>query len=128
MKIHKNIRKERGISSIGLLVVVALGAFFLLCGLKLIPLYLDSWFVQGSLNKMRDEDLTSMTNRQIRSKIDSHFSIDGVRDISVRDIKIVRDKGRVTLNLDYEKRINFLGNLDVVVAFSNTIDSSGDAD
>lgn len=123
MRTYKQPRKERGLSSLGLLVILGLAAFFLLCAFKLIPLYLDSYFVQGSLNKLRDENLSVMTNTQIRDKIDRHFSIDGVRGVSVRDVKIKRDKDRVTLTLDYEKRINFLGNLDVVVMFENGIDT-----
>ena len=124
MKTYAQACKQRGLSTLGLMVTLLLVAFFLLCSFKLIPLYLDSYFVQASLNKLRDEDLATMTNTQIRDKVDRHFSIDGIRDVSVRDVKIERQKDRVILNLDYEKRINFLGNLDVVVSFQNGIDTA----
>lgn len=115
--------KQQGLSSFGLLLVLAIAGFFLLCALKLIPMYLDSYFVEASLNKMKNEDLNGLTNRQIRNKLSNHFSIDGIRDLSVRDLKIERDKGRVVLSLSQEKRINFLGNLDVVATFDYRYDT-----
>ncbi len=115
--------KQQGLSSLGLLFVLGLAAFLLMCGLKVIPIYIDGYFVSGSLNKLHDVNLEEMTNRQIRNKIGRQFSVDSVYDLSPRDVKIERVKGRVILSLDYERRVNFSGNLDVAVSFKHRIDS-----
>ena len=118
-----NVNRQQGMSSLGLLAVIAIAAFVLLCGFKLGPLYIDDSFVKGSLNKMAKENLVGMSNSQIRSKIGKHFTVDSVRDISLNDIKIERKKNRVILALDYEKRVEFLGNVEVVASFSHRLDS-----
>lgn len=115
--------KQTGLSSIGLLMILCIASFFLLCAFKLGPHYIDSYFVDASLDKVRDEGMVNMTNHQIREKITKHFTIDGIRDVDIRDIKIDREKDRVTLTLEYEKRFQFLGNADVVLRFNHLIDS-----
>ena len=120
-----NAVKQQGISSIGLLIVIGIAAFVLLCGFRIGPLYIDDSFVGSSLQKMAEGDLNSLSNREIRSKISKHFTVDNVRDISPKQIKINRKSEKVTLTLDYEKRIEFLGNLDVVVRFSHKVGDEG---
>ncbi|UTW45520.1 DUF4845 domain-containing protein [bacterium SCSIO 12696] len=120
---HKH---QRGMSSLGLLLIIGIVAFFLLCAFRVGPLYLDNSFVGSSLKKLQDDDLTRMSNSEIRSQISRYFTVDGVRDISTKQIKIDRKSNSVVLSLDYEKRVEFLGNLDVVVRFSHKIDSGDD--
>ena len=118
-----NRNKQRGMSSLGLLIVLLAAGFVIWTGFKIGPIYIDHSFVKSSLNKMADEELVRMSNSEIRSKISKHFTVDNVRDISPRDIKIERKRNRVILTLDYEKRIEYFGNLDVVARFNHTIDS-----
>ncbi|MDM3869824.1 DUF4845 domain-containing protein [Porticoccus sp. W117] len=120
----KSVKSQRGMSSLGLLLIIGIAAFFLLCAFRVGPLYLDDSFVGSSLDKLRDDDLENMSNSEIRSQISRYFTVDGVRDISTKQIKIDRKRDTVILTLDYEKRVEFLGNLDVAVRFSHKIDSS----
>jgi len=106
-------------SSIPLLLVLMAGAFVLLAVFKIGPLYLDNYFVKSSIDALQDEDIRRMNDVQIRKALDRYFLINGVRDISASAVKIERETDRVTVKLDYEKRINFFSNLDVVVSFEN---------
>ena len=117
-------RKQRGLSALGFLIVLAIGGFFLTALFKVGPMYLDNYFVQGAMNTLADEKVHEMTDARIRRKIGDSFTINNVRDVDVKKVQIVREKTRTLVKLDYEKRVNFLGNLDVVVAFSNVYDSS----
>lgn len=42
----------------------------------------------------------------------------------MRNVDIERDRTGVLIKVDYEKRVNFLGNADVVVSFTNHLHSS----
>ena len=122
-----NPTKQQGMSSLGWLIVIGIFAFFLLCVFRVGSLYMDDYFVGGSLEKFKDDDLDNMSNGEIRSQISRYFTVDSVRDISAKDVKIERTNKSVVLTLDYEKRVEFLGNLDVVVRFSHKVDSSDNA-
>jgi len=120
MKQHK----QQGITVLGGLVALAIAGFIITAALKVGPLYLDNSFVKAAMDSLAEENIHTMTDRQIRRKLGDFFDINNVRDIDMKDIKIVREKTGTIVTLDYEKRVNFMGNLDVVVHFNNRYDSS----
>jgi len=115
---------QTGISSLSLLLVLMAAAFALLTAFKVGPLYVDNYFVRSSVNALQDEDVKNMSDIQIRRALDRYFIINGVRDLSSRDVDVKRDSRRILVTLDYEKRINFFANIDVVVKFENHFESS----
>lgn len=117
-------RKQNGLSAVGFLVVLAIGGFVLTALFKVGPLYLDNYFVQGAMNTLADENIHEMTDARIRRKISNSFTINNVRNVDVKKVQIEREKTRTLVTLDYETRVNFMGNLDVVVVFNNVYDSS----
>lgn len=117
-------QKQRGLTTLGWLIALAVGGFFISAGLTVGPLYLDNSFVKASLDSMAGADVHAMTNKQIRRKISDFFNVNNVRDVPVSEIEITRDKTQTTINIDYEKRVNFMANVDVVVSFNNQYISS----
>ncbi len=117
-------RKQTGLSALGFLVVLVIGAFFLTILFKVGPLYLDNYFVQGAMQTLADENVHEMTDANIRRKISDSFTINNVRDVDVKKVQVEREKTRTLVKLNYEKRVNFFGNLDVVAVFNNVYDSS----
>lgn len=117
-------RFQSGMSSLTLLIVLVGSAFILLSFFKIGPLYIDNYFVKSSVDALQDDDVRKMSNRQIQSALSRYFMINGVRDISAKAAKIERGDTKTLVKVDYEKRINFIGNLDVVVKFENHFDTS----
>lgn len=116
--------KQQGLSALGLLLVLAIGGFFLTIATRVGPLFLDNSFVNAALQSLENESVHTLTDRQIRRKLSDYFMVNNVRDVSVKDLVIERKKTSTIVRLDYERRINFLANVDVVVVFENTYDSS----
>ena len=117
-------RHQSGLSSLGLLIILSASAFFLLVLFRVGPLYLDNYFVSAALKNMGEEALVDMRDDEIRRKLQSYFTINNIRFISMRSVDIERDREGVLIKVDYEKRVHFLGNADVVVTFSNHLHSS----
>jgi hypothetical protein len=118
-------RKQQGMSLLSGLVLLAVVGFFLTAAFKIAPLYLDNSFVAAAIASLEQDDIHGMTDGDIRRKLGSQFDINNIRDINTKDIKVVRGKTHTTVSLDYEKRVNFMGNVDVVVRFENRYDSNG---
>ena len=116
--------KQRGLSALGLLIVLAIGGFFLTVATRVGPLFLDNSFVNAAMQSLENESIHTLTDRQIRRKLSDYFMVNNVRDVNVKDLVIERKKTATVVHLDYERRVNFLANVDVVVAFENTYDSS----
>lgn len=125
---NNNVNKSKsqlGISSLGLLVVLALAGLGLLSAFKLGPLYLDNYFIRGAINSMAKENIDEMSEGQIRRKLSDYFTVNNIRDVDTKAIKVERDKKGTRIILNYEKRVDFLGNVDVVVSFENRFDTAG---
>ncbi|TNE78054.1 MAG: DUF4845 domain-containing protein [Gammaproteobacteria bacterium] len=117
-------KKQRGMSVLGILVLLAVVGFFLTVALKVGPLYLDNSFVKASLESLADENVHEMTDGAIRGQVWKFLDVNNVRDLDRDALKIVREKTRTLVTINYEKRVNFMGNVDVVVRFDNSYDSS----
>lgn len=114
-----NLRsRQHGISSLGILSVMLIGAFALTCALKLIPVYMEAATVASSIERaIEDNEFSGMSNGQIKSKIGKFFDVNRVEAVSARDVKVTNNKGLVTIDANYEQRIPLLFNIDVVVKF-----------
>ena len=111
--------KQQGLSTLGLLGILLLGSFLLIVATRVGPLYLDNFFAQASLNSLEKEPLGELSDAQIKSKLADFFSVNNVRDVNAKKALINRTKKQITVELDYERRVYFLPNVDVVVSFKN---------
>lgn len=115
---------QQGITVLGGLVSLAIVGFFLTAALKIGPLYLDNSFVKAAIDSLEEDNIHNMSDAEVRRKLLTHFDINNVRDIDTKLIRIKREQTHTEVSLNYEKRVNFMGNLDVVVRFENTYDSA----
>ncbi|MFT7300568.1 MAG: hypothetical protein ACI89Z_001026 [Porticoccus sp.] len=91
---------------------------------KVGPLYLDNFFIRAALDSFAHESIHTLTDKNVRRKLYISFDINNIRGIDKNDIKVIRDKTKTLVTLNCEKRVEFMENIDVVVRFENTYDSS----
>lgn len=111
-------------SSLGLLVLLAALGFMLLVLFRVGPLYLDNYFVGAALTSMGEESVNELSDGEVRRKLRDYFSINNIYDIDVRTAIIERSTSGTVIKVDYEKRVGLLGNIDVVVTFTNHLNSA----
>jgi hypothetical protein len=118
------INSQRGMTSASALFTLFIVGFLLTVTFKLGPHYLDNRIIQGAIDQVGQSDINGKSNSQIRRKIADFFTINNIRDIDVRKVVITRDDSGTKISLDYEKRIEMFGNVDVVLKFSNLYESA----
>ncbi|MBX2859028.1 MAG: DUF4845 domain-containing protein [Cellvibrionaceae bacterium] len=112
-------------SSLAWFLALSLFGFALLCLFRIGPSYLNNRYVVSALEGLAQEpDLHELSRTEIQSKITSFAVINGLRDPEVNSFKIVKESRRTLVNSEYEKRVNFLYNIDLVMTFKNQLDSS----
>jgi len=111
-------------SSLSMLMLFAALGFVLLALFRVGPLYLDDYFVGAALDSMREENIDQLSDGDVRRKLRDYFSINNIRDIDVRTVDIERSARGTLIKVDYEKRVGLLGNVDVVVTFTNHLNSA----
>ena len=124
----KSMRSQRGISLwMALLVIICL-VFAGLIALKLGPVYFESYQIDRALsNVKKNEDLGSLSKRDIRDAILRRFDIDGIKSVRYADFNdvatIEKDESDVSVTLVYEVIVPIVANVSALVEFEKTMTS-----
>jgi hypothetical protein len=109
---------QAGLGALGWLIVLAIVSFGLTCFFKVGPVYLDYWNTKNAVEAVvNDSKAASMSKDELRSAIQKQLDVSMIKTIAVKDIKISDERGARELDASYEKRVELLANIDVVVKF-----------
>lgn len=118
----QTMNKQRGITLIGFIMLLAVIGVFLFVGFKLFPVYSEYYSAVTDLNAVcRESDAPNASLQEMRSKLDRRFNISYVSSIDTKkDIKIIKEGDMKLLNINYEVRRPLIYNLDFVAKFDVT--------
>ena len=120
------MRRERGVTLIGWLVLLIPWVICLYAGLRLAPVYLNYMKVSHTLDEVQKQFRgggASVFN--IQTAISRHFEIDEVNYPSVRDITIRRDSTGWKVQAAYYDYAPLFANLTLQLQFDKSVHVSG---
>lgn len=118
-----SVRRQRGLSMIGFLLVAALVVMAAMVAMKLVPAYIEFFSVKKILVSMSQEaDFRGKSNADIRNIFSRKTSADYVSVVKADDLMIDRSSGTPVVSVDYEFRTKLIGNVSLVVDFSASSD------
>jgi len=116
------VNREKGVTSLGFLILVVIGGLFAFAAIRLAPVYLNYMKVAGVINGVYDEfDSQNPTLNSIRRSIGRRFEVESVSVITERQIKVTQDNGGFVVEAQYDHTTPFLGNLFFTVRFDKSI-------
>jgi len=119
-------QKQKGMSAIGWILVIAIAGLFALVALKLIPVYIRGFSIGSSLNAMAaDQSLVGKSPLELKKSLLRRLDINMIYDVHDEDIAISRSGNGYSIEVDYEPRIQLFGNLYFVVVFDKSVNISG---
>jgi hypothetical protein len=113
--------RERGMTTLGLLVLVAFVGLFIYGGIRLTPLYLEYLSVSKTLSNVAQELDASASEPAIRDSIKKRFEIQDVSSMKASDIEITREGTAWTVRAAYDAEAPFVANIGFVVHFDKTV-------
>lgn len=119
--------KQKGMTAIGWLLVIVFAGIFVYAGLILIPVYFEGYKISASMNSLvTDSDAHGKSAAQLQKLLLKRLDINMIYDIKADDIDITRgDNGGYNVEIDYEPRVKFIGNLYFVAVFDKTVNVPG---
>lgn len=118
--------KQRGITLLGFIMVLAVVGFFVFLGIRLLPVYIEYNSVVTDLRAACKEAGSTGTLEQIRKKLDLRFDVSYVESVDLkRNVKLLKDGDNKSINIAYEVRKPLIYNLDFVAKFDVTEPMSG---
>ncbi|MDG4560667.1 MAG: DUF4845 domain-containing protein [Candidatus Competibacter sp.] len=116
------VGKQRGITVIGMLLLIIVVAFVALIAMKVVPMYIQMFTVKSTIESIRKEpQLAQMSTTDIHNAIQKRFDIGYVDNITARDLKIRNDSGGRVLDLVYQDERDLFYGLSVVLKVKETI-------
>jgi len=117
--------KQQGASMYVTLIWIIIGISVATLGVKIGPIYLDNYTIASALGNLKqDENLWKLSNKEIVKRLYRQLQINNIRNFDAKNITIVRDKTKLSVNVDYEVRTNIVRNIDAVVSFENHLEVS----
>lgn len=121
------IGKQRGITLLGFIMVLAVVGVFAFVGFKLFPVYAEYYSAVTDLKaSCKEPDAPRATLQEMRNKLDRRFNISYVSSINTsKDLKLIKTGDVKALNIKYEVRKPLIYNLDFVAKFDVTEPMTG---
>lgn len=110
--------RQAGMTLIGWLLVFIFIAFAALIAMRLVPVYMESASVGTVLDSVAQDRSISAENRaEVMSTIRKRLNINDVDNVKRENIKFERVSGGLEVTIEYEARVDLVGNLDAVASF-----------
>lgn len=114
--------RQRGMTVIGMLLLIVVIAFVALIGMKVVPMYIQYFSIKSTIENVRKEPLLAqMTTSDIQNAIQKRFDIGYVDNISARDLKIRNERSGRVLDLIYQDERSLFYGLYVVLKVNESI-------
>ncbi|NBC49722.1 MAG: DUF4845 domain-containing protein [Gammaproteobacteria bacterium] len=115
-------RAQRGVGLAGILIVLALAAFFVTLLVRMGPSYMTYFQVRSLMDRVMEKpELRGAGTRQVLAAVSRQLYIDGVRTVDKSDFQIKREGNEVFLVLDYQAQEHLGFNVDVLMHFEHRV-------
>jgi len=115
-------RRQRGMTVIGMLLLIIVIAFVALIAMKVVPMYVQYFSIKSTIESIRKEpQVAQMSAQDIQNAIQKRFDIGYVDNITARDLKIRNDRNGRVLDLVYQDERTLFYGLSVVLKVNEAI-------
>lgn len=115
------IGRQRGITLIGFIMILALVGFFAFLVMRLLPVYTEYYGVRQAMKAVAAEPgIASKTPEQVKVSLDRKLYIGYVTSVKSNHVRVTRQGGNYALNVRYEVRGPLAGNLEFIATFDHT--------
>lgn len=119
-----NKKVQAGFSYSGAMFMVCVLAFLVKSMAAVAPAYYEYYTITKIIRNMYQEmRMESRSVQEVQSSIDNRFQINNIKR-QAKDFKYEKDDKNFSIVVEYEVREKFVGNLDVVMSFKKTFESS----
>ena len=116
------LRREGGMTTLGLIILIAFVGMFAFAGIRLTPVYLNYMKVLGVINGVHDEfDGTNPSRSAIRSSISRRFDVESVGEITARDVTVTSVDNGFEVRAKYNHVAPFIANISFSVEFDKAV-------
>ena len=114
------MRKQAGVSLMGLIITLIVLAVLGLFAAKLMPAYIEYFQVKKIFAAMKQGGDLNNNPPQIRAAFDRRNAIEDVKSISSKDLDITKDGGETVVSVEWSTRVPIAYNASACLEFAVT--------
>ncbi|MBT8090888.1 MAG: DUF4845 domain-containing protein [Gammaproteobacteria bacterium] len=116
------MRRQAGMTTLGVAILVAFIGLFAFAAIRLTPVYLNYMKVASIVSGVYEEfDSTKPTRAAIRQSIARRFDIESVAVIQSKEVSVKAVDGGFEVAAVYSHKAPFIGNISFVVDFDRRV-------
>jgi hypothetical protein len=112
-------RSQKGVTMLTIAFYLGLLAFVVLTALKLFPVYMESFSVASSVEAMNSAQEEYSGAMAVRIALLKKLGFNNVQNVTKDDISVTRENQVYMIDVNYEVRIPYIKNINLVVSFEN---------
>jgi hypothetical protein len=117
--------RERGMTTLGLIILVTFVGLFVYAGIRLVPIYLEYFSVLKAVEGLKSD--ADAGPQAMRVSLEKRFDIDDIKSVDWRDIEITKDGRGWLVHVAYDAQAPFIANVGFIVHFDKSVSLSGSA-
>ena len=106
---------QRGVSIMGLLVVLVLVIFLALLAMRIIPSFLEFRSVKTAIDGIARQ---AQTPADVRRLFESRAAVDDIQSVKATDLEVTRDGNAMVIAVAYRKEIKLFGPVGLVIDYA----------
>ena len=115
-------RRQAGMTTLGLVILVAFIGVFAYAAIRLTPLYLNYMKVVGVVDGVVEEfEGQNASGSALRRSISRRFDVESVAEITYRDVTVTAVDGGLEVAAVYDHTTPFISNISFTVHFNKTV-------
>ena len=115
------LKRQRGMTMIGVLFVLALIGVIGYAGMRILPLYLNYMKVARSMEATASEFKGDATDQAaLRRTLEKHWQIEDIDSVSAKDVEVTKEDSGTVMHVAYDDSAPYVANVSLTVHFDKT--------
>jgi hypothetical protein len=125
-------RQQKGMTTLGWIIVIAIFSFIVVTGFKILPLYLDFLNVKNAMKSveklaesggnLQGQKIDPRSKRDLWIALSNQLRINSVYGLKRENFKFKRKDGVTTVTVDYEARKPYFDRMFIGAHFVHSVD------
>ena len=114
--------RQTGLSLVGFVFVVSIGAALAVLGVKLVPTVNEYFAIKKAIANAKQDGTTP---QEIRSSFDKRAEVGYIDSVTGKDLEVVQTSDGFEVSVSYQKKIPLVGPASLVLDYEVTTAKSG---
>lgn len=111
-------QRERGVSLMGLILILFVVVIVGIFSLKLIPAYIEFFKAKAAIEAIAADRSKTGSVAEVRKAFDARATIDDIKAISASDLEVGKEGNDVVISFSYRKEVPVVANIGLFVDFT----------